>query len=211
MAINGISALKTAVGIGARANLFRVSLTWPSGVSSTAITAANNKLGGATGTETKANLLCKTAALPGMSVGIIEVPTRAGRRIKIPGDRSFTDWTVTFISDENHDVRKAFKDWQENIKTANYESESIRPNNTTSDYVSDLNVYQLNSAGGVIRTYKLFDCFPTDVGAIDLSFDSTDSISEFTVTFQYQYMIAKQGGGSETPTEIVDTNDMDAA
>ena len=213
MALAKISDLKTALSVGARPNLFKVSIDWPTALSTNAdVSAVTGKSYGSTGnSEKKQNLLCKTAALPGMSVGIIEVPTRGGRRIKIPGDRTFADWTVTFISDEAHELRFAFKTWQEYIKTTDYESDEIRANNNTSfDYASDLFVYQLNAAGGVTRSYKLFECFPTDVGAVDLSFDSTDSLSEFTVTFQYHYMTALQGSGGEE-VAITDASDMDAS
>lgn len=213
MALAKISDLKTALSVGARPNLFKVSIDWPTalGTNENVSAVTGTSYGADSNAEYKQNLLCKTAALPGMSIGIIEVPTRGGRRIKIPGDRTFADWTVTFLSDEAHDLRFAFKTWQEYMKTSDYESDVIRAdNNTAFDYTADLFVYQLNSAGGVTRSYKLFECFPTDVGAIDLSFDSTDSLSEFTVTFQYHHMTALQGNQGVEPT-FTDESDMDAS
>ena len=48
-----------------------------------------------------------------------------------------------------------------------------------------------NSGGGqqnvILRTYNFFDIFPTEVSAIDLSYDTSDTIEEFTVTFAVQY------------------------
>ena len=44
--------------------------------------------------------------------------------------------------------------------------------------------------GGAItplKTYTFFDIFPTNVSAIDLSYDSSDTIEEYTVEFQVQY------------------------
>jgi hypothetical protein len=38
-----------------------------------------------------------------------------------------------------------------------------------------------------LKTYTFFDIFPTNVSAIDLSYDSADSIEEYTVEFQVQY------------------------
>ena len=46
--------------------------------------------------------------------------------------------------------------------------------------------------------YELYDAFPTDVSAIDLSYDTTDAVQEFTVTFQYHYLDV--GGTSESGT-----------
>ena len=39
----------------------------------------------------------------------------------------------------------------------------------------------------VAATYKFYDIFPTSIAAIDLSYDSSDQIEEFTVDFQVQY------------------------
>jgi len=48
----------------------------------------------------------------------------------------------------------------------------------------------------------LYDAFPTDVSAIDLSYDTTDAVQEFTVTFQYHYLDV--GGTSATGTDASD-------
>ena len=39
----------------------------------------------------------------------------------------------------------------------------------------------------VTAQYKFFDIFPTNISAIDLSYDTGDTIEEFTVEFQVQY------------------------
>ena len=62
---------------------------------------------------------------------------------------------------------------------------------------------QLNQKNEVTRTYKLNDAYPTDVGALDLSFDSTDTLSEFTVNFQYHYLQAASGATAISSTTEV--------
>lgn len=177
-----IDQLKGALKTGARANLFRVDVTFPS----TVITDANSSSGLLT---QQMSLLCKSAAVPGFTVGVIEVPFRAGRRIKIPGDRTFADWTVTVINDENHTVRSAFNAWVDYISTSDYDSTSkAKGGSVTQDYYSTVLVNHLDAQGEVVRKYQLEMAYPTDVGALDLSFDSTDTISEFTVNFQYHYL-----------------------
>mgnify|MGYP003118774811 CR=1 FL=1 len=64
---------------------------------------------------------------------------------------------------------------------------------------------QNNKNQQVLRSYKFTGIFPTEVGAIDLSYDSTDTIEEFTVTFQVQDFrigLAEDGrnDGGTTPT-----------
>jgi hypothetical protein len=76
-----------------------------------------------------------------------------------------------------------------------------------SAYMVNAKVYQLGrgsspssksntgEANAVLKEYEFIDIFPTAVGAIDLSYDSTDAIEEFTVDFQVQsYNFAGAGG-----------------
>lgn len=184
-----IDQLKGALATGARANLFRVDVTFPSNV----ITDANSTSGLLT---QQMSLLCKSAAVPGFTVGVIEVPFRAGRRIKIPGDRTFADWSVTVINDENHTVRSAFNAWVDYISTSDYDSTSKAKGGVAQDYYSTVLVSHLDAQGAVVRKYQLEMAYPTDVGALDLSYDSTDTISDFTVNFQYHYL--HSGSGSAT-------------
>ena len=46
------------------------------------------------------------------------------------------------------------------------------------------------------KQYTFQDIFPTNISAIDLSFDSSDAIEEFTVEFQvnYWYPVGANGG-----------------
>lgn len=192
MSFATISTLKTQLNKGARANLFEIELTFPTAV----ISAAG---GSATAFSTNMALLCKSAAVPGFTIGVIEVPFRAGRRIKIAGDRTFADWTVTIINDENHTMRNAFNAWVNYVSTANYDSAS---KSTATDYYSTIKIKHLKADGSVSRQYQLTDAYPTDVGALDLSFDSTDALSEFTVNFQYHYLQA----GNKDETFAVDAD-----
>ena len=47
----------------------------------------------------------------------------------------------------------------------------------------------------VLRTYKFYSIFPTNVSQIDLSYDSSDAVEEFTVTLQVQWWEAAGNGG----------------
>lgn len=161
-----VSDFRTKLNGGARANLFEVLVT------------------GAPVALPNANLLCKAAAVPGFTIGMIEVPFR-GRRIKVPGDRTFAEWTVTFISDPTMRLRAGFEDWMKAIKDTDYTSQT---QGAATPYFSTVTVNHMNDQGSNSATYKLIDAFPTDISQIDLSYDSTDAIEEFTVTFQYHYL-----------------------
>ena len=145
------------------------------------------------------SILCKSGAIPAFTLGIIEVPFR-GRRIKIPGDRTYADWTATFVNDDNQQTRKAFDSWMNTIVDVNGEN-SLRTGVGT--YRCKIVVNQLRPDGNIARIYELYDAFPTDVSAIDLSYDTTDAVQEFTVTFQYHFLdvggIAATGGNASAP------------
>lgn len=181
MAITTISQLKSNLNIGSRPNLFEVELTLPTIPGVTFSDALKRNV----------NYLCKGAAIPAYTIGIIEVPFR-GERIKVPGDRVFTDWTVTFVSDSAHEVRSAFKHWTESI-APQFDASATERQKLLSDYYTDLVIKHYDTTGGgtsdaPIRYYKLYDAFPTDIGPIELASDATDTLSEFTVTFQYHYL-----------------------
>ena len=186
MAFSSIANLRDTLGLGARANLFEVSLAFPIGITGNASDAWQGP-DQTVITSTNVNILVKAAQVPAFTIGTIEVPYKAGRRIKIPGDRTFADWTVTVINDEQHVARRAFTAWIDMISKGNYNSAT---KSSVKNYYKDLTVTQLKGSGNAVRVYKLLDAFPTDVSGVDLSMDSTDTLSEFTVNFQYQYLKA---------------------
>ena len=178
MAISTINAITSQLKSGARPNLFNVDVVAPTGATTTTL-------------PTNASLLCKAGQAPAYTIGMIEVPFR-GRRIKLPGDRTFAEWTATFIVDEGFKVRQYFEEWANFVKARDFTSgahRSVTSNNV--DYYGTIDVIQLSDDNKAVRTYSLKDVFPTDVAQIDVSYDTTDAIMEFSVTFQYHYFTVK--------------------
>jgi len=170
-----ISNFRAALSAGAKPNLFSVDLRLPTGVADTGNAIASNF-----------TVLCKSAAIPALSVGVIEVPYR-GRRIKLPGDRTYGDWTVTIVNDNKQTMRKAFDRWLKYINNPDATA-NIRTTQDI-DYKVTIDIAHLKINGKASRRYQLIDAFPTDVSAIDLSYDTTDAIQEFTVTFMYNHVL----------------------
>jgi hypothetical protein len=174
MAINALSTLKSAIGAGVRPNLFRV-------------TSGGGFVGGSTSSF---SILCKSAALPGSTIGTIEIPVAGGRRFKIAGDRTFAEWTTTIINDGDHTIRRTLEAYQRLFTATDYSTTTIGNKNTT---LSTLTVVQLGQDGvSTIKSYELINCFISDISTIDLSFDSTDAIEEFTVTWVYDFFTTPQ-------------------
>jgi len=163
-------------GGGARPNLFEVELAFPS-----AVGVDNDTL-------QKARFLVKAAALPASTVAPIDVPFR-GRILKIAGDRTFETWTITVINDVDFSIRSAFEKWMNTINKMNDGTGLTDPE----QYQADAFVYQLGRDGGILRSYKFYDVFPTNISTIDLSYETTDTIEEFTVELQVQWWEASRG------------------
>jgi hypothetical protein len=172
-----INTFRQNLNSGSRANLFRCRIE---GLNSNIVDPE-----GLLKPDSRFTFLCRSAAIPAYSLGIIEVPFR-GRRIKIPGDRTFAEWTVTVLNDEKQGMRKVLDNWMAFINNPNGQ-EAIRKT-STDDYRCTVVIEHLRGDGTKSRVYQLVDAFPTDVSPIDLSYDTTDAIQEFSVTFQYHFM-----------------------
>lgn len=188
-----ISNFRSKLTGGARPNLFEITVTFPN---------LGNLANDSSFVTNSFKFLCRSAAIPAFTLGIIEVPYR-GRRIKVPGDRSYADWTATVFNDDKQNMRKAFDNWMKEINNPNA-TEVI--NTIGQAYRGTVDIKHLNSEGNTSRHYKLYEAFPTDVSAIDLSYDNTDTVQEFTVTFQYHYLDVGTGGNAPTNSSVPTTS-----
>lgn len=153
---------------GARPNRFRVTLNYP---------------GFAGNPATPSRFVCRGAQLPASTIGIVNVPYM-GREIKYAGDRTFEDWTVTIINDEKFDHRASMERWMNGL---NSHQGNTRVNPALTAYSQIVTVDQLSYNGGLIRRYKMYNMFPTNLSAIDLDMSTNDTIEEFQVTFAFSH------------------------
>jgi len=168
MAVLGVDDFKSKLrGGGARPNLFKATLNFPAY---------------AGGDVELSSFLCKTAQLPVSEMALVNVPFR-GRQLKIAGDRTFQNWTVTIINDTDFSVRDAMERWMNGINAHAANTGFSNP----VDYEADLSVDQLDRNGDVLKTYNFRGCFPVNVGEIALSYETNDAVEEFTVEFAIQY------------------------
>ena len=183
-----ISQFKSAlIGGGARPNLFEVELTTlPEGI------------------DWDADIfryMCKAAQMPGQNIASIDIPFR-GRIFKVAGDRTIDNWSITVIQDEDFRLRNAFESWTQQIARLENNLGATDP----SSYMVNAKVFQLGrgstkasqnsdgTANAVLKEYEFIDIFPTTVSPIDLSYDSGDTIEEFTVEFAVQSINLISGG-----------------
>jgi hypothetical protein len=220
-----MSSLRTITGFkerlaggGARPNLFEVEIpSFPAPITNLWKAGAGQEID-------TFKFLCKAAALPASNVAPIDVPFR-GRILKVAGDRTFDTWTITIINDEDFKLRSAFELWMNSISKLDNNSGATNPGS----YMTDAYVHQLgrgynapslnngrfsttNNGGNdatletnitPLRTYKFHSIFPTNVSAIDLSYDSSDTIEEYSVEFQVQYWTAGKGANKNDATNTL--------
>ena len=180
---------------GTRPSLFSVTLSVPGGLGIDNVSVD------------KFRFLCTSAELPSSSVSAIEVPY-FGRRIKVAGDRAFSDWSVNILNDEDFSIRSLFELWSNalNRLVANVRDPAI----TEEQYKTDLQVIQYSKDGSAIRSYSIVGAFPTSVSGIGLDWSSTNQVESFSVSFSYDYWLPeietsdkKAGGVNTYGTEAV--------
>ena len=173
-------------GGGARPNLFEVELAFPTEV------GVDNEI------LNKARFLVKAAALPASNITPIDVPFR-GRILKVAGDRTFDTWTITVINDVDFSIRSAFEKWMNVINKMDNATGLTDP----AAYHKDAMVHQLDRDGSILRSYKFWDIFPTNISAIDVSYETGDTIEEFTVELQVHWWEAYRGSSAKAGGEDI--------
>lgn len=186
------------VGGGARPNLFECEINFPEGIG----LEVDNDF------STDLRFMVKAAQLPGSTISSINIPFR-GRNLKISGDRTFDPWTITVINDTNFRIRNAFERWMNYMNRHDDNAGVITPAAYQRDMVvhqlgrgvvSDSTTASLPSAASrvpILKSYKFYGCFPTEVTPIELSYDNSDAIEEFGVTLQVQWWDAYDANGSK--------------
>jgi len=163
MAFNINEFKSQLVGGGARPTLFQVQITNPI----------------APVADIKVPFMVKTAGIPASNLGFYTVPY-FGREIKYAGDRTFEDWTVTVINDEDFAIRNALESWSNAINSHDSNLRSL-----PQSYKSTGVVTQFSKNGAALRSYIFEGIYPVSIEGIPLSWEAVNSIEEFTVTFQY--------------------------
>lgn len=166
------------VGGGARTNLMEMSLGSVPGGGSTADWV----------------YMCKASQIPPSTITPIEVPY-FGRNVKVAGEsREFPALSTTVVNDEGHKLKAALEIWMATFNghmdnKAEAGRFSSRPN-----YTRQMTLTMFKKDGSKDQEWKFQGCWPSNISAIDLNWDSGNQIQEFTVDWQYDYYTHAQAG-----------------
>lgn len=163
-------------GDGARSNLFEVQLQFPTWVAGAGVAGA------------KSSFMVKAAQLPGSSVGLAPL-FYFGREVKLAGNRTFQDWTVQVINDEDFIVRNAIDRWVNGLNGPVSNVRNVNADVVDGGYGVDALVRQYGKTGDVIKTYQFVGIWPMDLSPIEVDWGMNDSVQEYTVTFAVQYFV----------------------
>lgn len=163
---------------GARANQFRVEITFPSIVPNGAL--AGQKL----------QFLAKSSTLPQSTVSDVAVMYR-GRPVHFAGEREFQPWGIEVYNDNDFVIRNAFEAWIDSIQNAENTNGIQQPG----VYQVDMSCIQLDRSDREVKRYRFVDAFPIEVGSIALDWETNNQIEVFPVTFQYNYWTSPSSQG----------------
>ena len=111
-------------------------------------------------------------------------------------DRTFEPWTITIMNDSQFKLRSAMELWASSIQAYNENftsAGSLGDNSDSSGYFADMTVHQLardlkdGESPKILKSYKFYNIFPSNIAAIDLDYGNNDAVEEFTVEMQVQY------------------------
>ena len=184
MAFNVQQFRSQLTGDGARPNLFECTLTFPVLASSGGATSPG-AIQDNVGLTEKFTFMARAAQLPGSTVNQIPV-NYFGRELKFSGNRTFPEWTVTIINDEDFRLRDAFEKWMHGLNSHVTNTRGVSFQNAV-QYQQDGLVTQYGKSGEIIKEYTFIGMFPIDVSPIELDWGANDTIEEYAVTFAYQW------------------------
>ena len=155
-------------------------------------------------TPANASLLVKAASIPAANIAPLAV-NYAGRAYKWSGFRTYDNWTVTVLNDEDFAIRNKMMEWMRIISgklDGSREDGYGSPVIGTGYYDGNATVKQLGTDGKVKQVYKFYNLWPTELAEIAVDW-SSDMIQEYSIGFAYDYW------GHGAPTS--DTNVVDAS
>lgn len=184
MAANINSFLNNFQGGGARANRYEVIIGFPTFLGVTDITI-----------QQKISFTCTSASIPASTIGEATVPYK-GRTIKIPGDRTFENWNVTILIDNDFIGRDIFERWVAGM-LGNGTNVVNSPNELNPVKIfGQAQVNMLDRSDRVIKRYQVTGMFPSNVGEVSLGYAENDAVMTQSVSFSINEWQAYDANGT---------------
>lgn len=193
-------------GGGTRINRFRIN----GKIGNTAKTDLTSKGG---------SFHIRAASLPGSQVGGIPINYR-GRTVIYPGDRVYKPWAITVLDENPRESKtgktlyQAFHEWSNNINshtlnTTTQTDPSKHFAETSGGLVWTVDQLDVNGTNP-IRTFKLYNCWPAQIGEISLDMGQDNILATFPVTLVYSHWsLASNDSGMDQNGNSTGSSSMD--
>ena len=159
---------------GARPTLFNVEVRFPTGLPGVSSSASQ-----------KLFFTCRATSIPASTIAPVSIPY-FGREVKMAGDRTFADWSVTVMNDEDYTVRNSFEAWHNNINSI-VSNRRVTRSESLYKGTAIVNHYSKTGPDAILKRYRFANLFPIAVDEMALDWDATNQIQTFGVTFSYDY------------------------
>lgn len=135
----------------------------------------------------------KTASFPGKSHTPISIKI-GGRPIPVRGMVKYSqEWSCTFYLTENHQLKNTFELWIDALDEKHHYAEDSNVDTLIQQhklygFYRDISIYQLSfDETKQMSKYDLHNAFPTKISEVDVSYEGTSKVLEFTVTFAFTH------------------------
>ena len=156
-------------------------------------------------TPANASLLVKSASIPAANIAPLAV-NYAGRAYKWTGFRTYDNWTVTVLNDEDFAIRNKMMEWMRVIsgkldgtRNDDFGSPVTGTGASAGYFEGNATVKQLGTDGKTKQVYKFYNLWPTELAEIPVDW-SSDMIQEYSITWAYDYW---GHGTTTTATNVI--------
>jgi hypothetical protein len=126
----------------------------------------------------------RSTSLPSSNFEEIPIPYQI-TDYKLPGRRTFDDWTITFNIDAKGEILQRFLAWHDGILNMDTGDRRV-----WKDVVVDQQLHLLDYTGETMLAYTLVDAWPKTIGQVGFDYGSED-IATVDITFSYRYYTVK--------------------
>lgn len=130
---------------------------------------------------------CKSTQIPGKTLDAQQHVDGGYIPTQLPFNMTYQSISTMFRCSADLKEKTFFEEWQKLIY-----NETTNTLGWYEDFIGTVSISQLSRNGNVLAKYHLYEVWPGSISPIEVSYDSTDAISELSVTLNYrQYRLTK--------------------
>lgn len=135
------------------------------------------------------NIKCHTATLPQRSL-LTQGLNQNSAEFRVPYSATYDPVTFSFYADSEMDTRDFFEVWQSAV--CNFSNNTM---NFLEEYITDVKIITLDAAGNDAYGVTLYEAWPLNIGAIDVSYSNGDSYQTTIVTMSFKSWLPLMNNG----------------